>query len=296
MRRILFYIVSAVTLFASISLFAEDNKLTSEQQALRSDILSFLKEEGFMPEIDTDDDIKFKSEGLSYYITISSKDENPMYVTLYTQRRYPDEYSLQNVLMASKELNRYKGVKVLCFDDFCSIRSELFLRDSELFKESFYKVLSQIKSVDSDFINECKNASSGSVAGTVSISDFPFIVTKIEVANTDEDCNIIQDYGSTIYDFKTKYLTPKITIKPFKSSGTYTFYVKLYKDNELRTGSSSPINYTYSNKITISGSSTQTFTLSGWGSKTSGFWPAATYRFEIWYGDYCIGSKTFKVI
>ena len=70
MRRILLYIVSAVTLFASISLFAEDNKLTSEQQALRSDILSFLKEEGFMPEIDTDDDIKFKSEGLSYYITI----------------------------------------------------------------------------------------------------------------------------------------------------------------------------------------------------------------------------------
>ena len=69
-----------------------------------------------------------------------------------------------------------------------------------------------------------------------------------------------------------------------------------YKDGTLKTGSSSPSGYSYSSKITISGNSPQVFTLSGWGSKTAGHWSIGNYRFEIWYGDYCIGSKTFNII
>ena len=57
--------------------------LNSEQLALRNEIMSFLKEEGYMPEIDSDGDIKFKSEGNDFYVTVSATDENPMYVTLF---------------------------------------------------------------------------------------------------------------------------------------------------------------------------------------------------------------------
>ena len=69
-----------------------------------------------------------------------------------------------------------------------------------------------------------------------------------------------------------------------------------YKDNVLhRNTSTSPEDYTYSQSITLDGSSNQTVYLSGWGSNNSGQWSEGTYRYEVWYNGYCIGSKKFKV-
>lgn len=235
-------------------------------------------------------------EGQPYYISVSKTDENPMYVVLFRQFSNPDEYSAETIAMASTKLNFYKGVKVLCFDKSFRIGAELYVRNAEPVKSAFYKLKGIIDSVKSDFLDECKNVGSvSSSSSSNSISEIPFIITKLEVANTDENSNIIQDYGETIWDYKTQYLTPRITVKPFKSTGTYKIYVKLYKDGSLRTGTSSPSGYTYSSKVTISGNSSQVFTLPGWGSKSAGFWSMGEYRFEIWYGDYCIGSKTFNV-
>lgn len=279
-----------------MSFAQSDSEFNSEQLALRTDLFNFLKEEGFMPELDSDGDIKFKSEGQFHYIRVSKTDENPLYVVLFRPFNYPEEYSVETLVMATRNLNLYKGVKVLCFDKSFRIGAELYVRNAEPVKAAFYKLLGIIESVKSDVMEECKNVGSVSTSsGSGSISEIPFIVTKLEVANTDENSNIIQDYGETIWNFKTKYLTPRITVKSFKTTGTYTIYVKLYKDGTLITGTSSPSGYTYSDKVTISGNSSQVFTLSGWGNKTAGFWSIGEYRFEIWYGDYCIGSKTFQV-
>ena len=73
--------------------------------------------------------------------------------------------------------------------------------------------------------------------------------------------------------------------------------LKLYKDNVLQRNTSvSPEDYTFTDNITKNGSSSQVFRLSGWGSSTSGQWSIGTYRYEIWYNGYCIGSRKFKVI
>ena len=297
MKRFIITLVLGLLILPSISFAQSDSGFNSEQLALRTDLFNFLKEEGFMPELDSDGDIKFKSEGQPYYMSVSKTDENPMYVVLFRSFNNPDEYSAETIAMASTKLNFYKGVKVLCFEKSFRIGAELYVRNSEPVKSAFYKLKGIIDSVKSDFLDECKNVGPvSSLSSSNSISEIPFIITKLEVANTDENSNIIQDYGETIWDYKTKYLTPRITVKPFKSTGTYTIYVKLYKDGSLRTGSSSPSGYSYSSKVTISGNSSQVFTLSGWGSKTAGHWSTGEYRFEIWYGDYCIGSKTFKVI
>ena len=277
-QRLLTTLATLLAVFCPLPGLA-DTGLSREQQALRSDILIFLKEEGFGAEIDSDGDIRFKSSGNTYFVSISSTDENPMYISLFMPFNNPDEYSSDVVVMATKELNRYKGVKVMCFDSSFQICANLYLRNAELFKESFYKLMSQMEQVRSDFMEECQKVG----AGSGSISEIPFLITKMEVANVEKDGSIIQDYGSTIYDFKTKYLKPKITIKPLKTSGSYTLYVKLYKDNVLTKGSSAD-DYSYSDTITINGSSPQVLHLSGWGSATAGHWSIATYRFEVWYG------------
>lgn len=294
MKKIIRLLIAALLMLPAISFAKDDSEFNREQLALRSDLLNFLKEEGYMPEIDSDGDIKFKSEGQQYYISVSNTDDNPMYVVLFRQFSYPDEYSVETVVMATRSLNLYKGVKVLCFEESFRIGAEMFVRSAEPVKASFYKLKDIIDSVRSDFLDECENAGSGGSFSS-SISEIPFIITKFEVGNTDENSNVIQDFGTTIWDYKTKYLTPRITIRPFKSSGTYTVYVKMYKDGTLSTGSSSPAGYSYSTSITVSGNSSQVFKLSGWGSKTAGHWSIGKYRFEIWYNDYCVGSKDFEV-
>lgn len=291
MKRFIITFILGLLILPSVSFAQNNSEFNSEQLALRTDLFNFLREEGFMPEYDTDEDIKFKSEGLTYYIRVSKTDENPMFVVLFRQFNNPEDYSLETIVMASKNLNLYKGVKVLCFENSFRIGAEMFVRDSEAVKDAFYKLKDIIDSVKSDFLDECKNAGST----PTSINEIPFLVTKLEVANTDEKGNIIQEYGATIWDYKTKYLKPRITVKPFKSTGTYTVYVKLYKDGVLRTGSSSPTGYSYSDNVTLYGNSSQTINLSGWGSNTAGHWSVGEYRFEIWYNDYCIGSKTFRV-
>lgn len=298
MKRLIITLVLGLLILPSISFAQSDSGFNSEQLALRTDLFNFLKEEGFMPELDSDGDIKFKSEGQPYYIRVSKTDENPMYVVLFRSFNNPDEYSAETIAMASTKLNFYKGVKVLCFDKSFRIGAELYVRNAEPVKSAFYKLKGIIDSVKSDFLDECKNVGTvSSASGSYSISEIPFIVTKMEVANVDYNGNIIQDYGSTIYDFKTKYLKPRIIIKPFKTSGSYTVYVKLYKDNVLqRNTSSSPEDCTFSYSVTISGNSNQTVELSGWGSNNAGQWGIGTYRYEVWYNDYCLGSKTFKVI
>lgn len=298
MKRLIITLVLGLLILPGISFAQSDSGFNSEQLALRTDLFNFLKEEGFMPELDSDGDIKFKSEGQPYYISVSKTDENPMYVVLFRSFNNPDEYSAETIAMASTKLNFYKGVKVLCFDKSFRIGAELYVRNAEPVKSAFYKLKGIIDSVKSDFLDECKNVGTvSSASGSYSISEIPFIVTKMEVANVDYNGNIIQDYGSTIYDFKTKYLKPRITIKPFKTSGSYTVYVKLYKDNVLqRNTSSSPEDCTFSYSVTISGNSNQTVELSGWGSNNAGQWGIGTYRYEVWYNDYCLGSKKFKVI
>lgn len=273
--------------------------LTPSQIKLRNEIQAFLKEEGFMPEIDSDGDIRFKKEGNTYYVRVNPNDESPMYVSLFSPYNYSEKYDKDIVILASEKLNRYKGVKVVCYETSFSIQGDMFVVSSEAFKFTFYKIISQIVNIEDDLLKECSNVSSGATGGQTpsTLSNrIPFLITVMEVANTDKDGGIIQDFGKKIYDFKTQYLQPRITYTPFKTSGTYTVYIRLYKDGVLQTGQSSPKGYTYSHTITISGASNTTYTLPGWGSATSGNWKEGEYRFEVWYENYCLGSKSFTII
>lgn len=292
------YILYIFIQLSAIHVYAADG-LTSGQFKLRNEIQNFLKEEGFMPDIDSDGDIRFKKEGSTYYININPVDETPMFVSLFIPYNYSEKYTEDIVKLASAELNKYKGVKVVCYENNFSLQADMYVVSSEAFKFAFYKIMSQIISVEGDLMEECSNVSSGATGGQTpsTLSNrIPFLITVMEIANTDKDGGIIQDFGKKIYDFKTQYLQPRITYTPFKTSGTYTVYIRLYKDGVLQTGQSSPKGYTYSHTITISGASNTTYTLPGWGAATSGIWKEGEYRFEVWYENYCLGSKLFTII
>ena len=122
----------------------------------------------------------------------------------------------------------------------------------------------------------------------------PFTITSVEVANTASGGSIINDFGSKIYSYQTKYLTPKLYIK-VNTPGTYTVYTKLFNPSgKLTSGSNSPTGYSFSNTETLY-SNTTWWRLSGWGSNTAGHWSSGQYRWEFWYNGEKIGEKSFTI-
>ena len=160
MKRILIILC----VFANIG-FTYAQELNSVQSKLRNDIKSFLQQEGFVPSIDSDGDVAFKSEGNSFWVSVSAEDDVPMYTSLNIGFTKPDDYSLTAMKLAAAELNYYKGVKVLCFEDSFTFRSELYVVNAVQFKYSFFTMLAQLKTVADAFVDtyeKYKGSSSGS--------------------------------------------------------------------------------------------------------------------------------------
>ena len=128
------------------------------------------------------------------------------------------------------------------------------------------------------------------------VSSLPIWVISVDVANTDEHCNIVDDSGSKIHSSNTMFLSPKITYVGICDSRTVTLYLKLYTPTgSLSTNDSSPSGYSFARSISVSRGSENTSYLIGWGGKTKGFWSKGTYRWEVWYGTVCLKTKIFTI-
>lgn len=158
MKKILLFIIVA---FCTLGISYAD-EFSAGQLQLRTQIADFLKEEGFVPEIDSDGDIKFKYEGKPYYVSVSKTDNTPMYIAFFRSFEYPTKYSKEIVKIASAKLNLYKGVKLLCLTNSFRIQAEMYISNAEAFKYAFYKCVSQINNLSDDFIDECDKAQKAS--------------------------------------------------------------------------------------------------------------------------------------
>lgn len=142
--------------FAVFSLSVFCNDYNTDQQKLFNEIVSFLKVEGFVPEVQENQNIKFKYEGRTYYVKVSNLDTAPMFVAMFIEYSYDSVYSETALLNAQRELNYYKGVKLLCYESSYAMRGEMYLTDAEQFKYVFYKILSQLGSMESELEDICE--------------------------------------------------------------------------------------------------------------------------------------------
>ena len=277
MKRFLFLlIISSIVVSASAA-----NALTTHQNELRANIINFLKEEGFMPEIDSDGDIQFKREGVKWYISINSVDEMPMYVSLFKWYNYSENFSKEAVSATLADLNSYKGVKVVIGNKGFMPSAEMYIVNAEPLKYAFYKLLGQIDNMDNRLtilIDEVKSLTFQSAF----------------IANVDSDDSIIDDYGRPLYNYRAKYLKFKV-FADVKTSGNYTFYVKIYNpDGRLLTDSNSPIGYTYKNSIKLEKGRREMHMIK-WGTSNTGFWKSGKYKAEFYVNDKKIGEKEFYI-
>lgn len=140
MKTKLFFLLM---LMCPLCIFAQG--YTSTQETMRKEISNFLSHKGFNPE-NQSDGLKFKSEGVNYYVEIDKDEKSPMYLRLCRYVKFDSQLSREKVL---KNLNSYNvkyGIKVSCQDKNVLIAYEMFVKKSDDFTYVFDSALSQLKS------------------------------------------------------------------------------------------------------------------------------------------------------
>ena len=281
MKKVYFFLIAL-----AISVGSYAASLNEQQQMLQNDIMVFLREEGFVPEIDVDGDISFKREGSRWYVVIDSRDVNPMYLKLMQQYAYGEKYTKEAVTALMPEVNAYKGIKLVAYDNYYSFSAELYVVNADPLRYAFYKLLSQITSAENALSEKIKDASS--------YSSSAITIESIDIANVEANNDIISDYGKIIYGYKTKYLKARISAN-VTTSGSYTLYTKFYNaDGALTTFDSSPSGYSFSDEVKL-GTGSQKIYLSGWGSTSAGHWKAGNYRIEVYLNNKMLYKKEFTI-
>ena len=141
--------MTAITLACVVLMqaYAQD-EFTSAQLSLRNQIKSYIAEEGYMPTIDSDGDIKFKKEGVTYYVIVSKTNSNPMYARLICSYDYGETtYTRANIAKQLPELSRYKGVKVALYNSTYAYEADMYLTNAKSFTDVFNTLLDQLESI-----------------------------------------------------------------------------------------------------------------------------------------------------
>ena len=150
MKRLFFFLVLTTVGFA-IS-FAQKS-YNSGQQAVRDNIMSYLREEGYQPSIDSDGDIKFKRQGDIYFVDVSDKDSSPYYVRLSKYFSYGEKLTKTKIGLYAQEINQYKMIKLLANDNNFWLETQMFLINSVAFTSIFDRILSAMDAAEEELKN-----------------------------------------------------------------------------------------------------------------------------------------------
>ena len=119
--------------------------------------MRFLREDGFRPKIDEDDDIVFKFEGKTHYIETNELDESYFRLILpnFWQIDTPEEES--HALVVMSEVNaEIKVAKIYQRKDSINATVEMFIDPMEGFKQVFPRCLGCIQAAVAAFREKMK--------------------------------------------------------------------------------------------------------------------------------------------
>lgn len=140
MKRILMFAVLIGTILSSYAA-----GFNQKQEALRSAIESSLKGKGYTVERE-EDGLKFKSEGVNYFIEISKDDTNPMYVRLSRYIKFDDKIKRDDVMAKLKDYNSTYAVKAYCKEKNLILSADMLVTSADQFTYVVSDLISLMKS------------------------------------------------------------------------------------------------------------------------------------------------------
>jgi len=130
---------------------------TARREELQKLYVSYLKGEGYVPELTTTGDVTFKYQGGKYAILIDGKD--PSYFRLvYVLKIGPNLDRPKMLEAANKAEIGTKAAKVLITPETVIIAAELYLKDSSDFSAVFVRALSSIQVATRTYFDEMKKS------------------------------------------------------------------------------------------------------------------------------------------
>ncbi len=148
MKKIIL-ILSLFVLCVSSS-FAQQKEFDSGQRSIRDGIQSFLRNEGYLPTIDEEGDIKFKIQGDVYFVIVSDIDSSPYYVRLAKFYSYGETFNKQKILSLMPEINKYKMLKLQSNESNFSLEFQMFLENTSSFTNIFNRVLRVLETAEEE--------------------------------------------------------------------------------------------------------------------------------------------------
>ena len=118
--------------------------------------LTYLKEEGYVPKLDDDGDITFKSEGRTYLIIF---DDDDMYFRLLFPNFWEIECAAESLKVERAALHateKTKVAKVFLVKDDVWATVELFCSPPEVFKNVFARSMSALRGSIENFAEKMR--------------------------------------------------------------------------------------------------------------------------------------------
>lgn len=150
-KKIIFF---SVLFLLQLQLLSQDN-YSDFQKNIRSELQTFLQQEGFSPYVDNDGSLNFKKEGNLHWIRIA-QDESPIFISVNRggfiiggEDGYEYDKALYAVNAANVKLN---AVKLFCTEKRAGVIVELYMHSAEEFKYVFYKSISLLQDARDEFI------------------------------------------------------------------------------------------------------------------------------------------------
>ena len=132
------FLCVAMICFLSLSCFSQD--YNSTQENLRSQIKSYLINKGFDPE-NQSDGLKIMSEGVAYYVEISTDDISPMYIRLARYVKYSDDLTHKKLYANINQYNVKFCSKVTPLKNSILISAEMYLNQESYIYDAFDTLL-----------------------------------------------------------------------------------------------------------------------------------------------------------
>jgi hypothetical protein len=148
-KKYLSVIVFVISIIVSSSLFAEQGLMQIDKSKgllskddLQKMYLEYLTTEGFKGEIDQDGDVRFKNEGLTYYISIDEKDQEFFRLVLPQVYEFDETKDLTKAIIACEyATGRTKVAKVSIVKNKVWVSAEMLLSAPDQFKTIFKRTL-----------------------------------------------------------------------------------------------------------------------------------------------------------
>ena len=124
--------------------FAQAQKLTADELRFRNGIEQFLKEEGYFPTIDDDDNsLNWKKEGASYWLNVYGS--SPAYIELHKGGFGIEDCNRNYLLQAcNRASNETRCAKAYVTSSSVSFTIELYCSSVDEFKFVFYRSVSAL--------------------------------------------------------------------------------------------------------------------------------------------------------